>query len=235
MSVFLIYTITDGYKALPFGSSITYKHSLEGNGGQLTSGMGACAPNYKLSIEQVYYLMDNVIYPTLDYFEIEGNPYLGILGINGILSDDGRIYVLGWHSFMQDCDAAAILEVLDEDLVSLFISCVIGSFSDEVDAIHYKNCYASSLVLTCKNKENKENVIQGLDTIDDNTCLSFYPSIKKNKYLELEADYGSVLVLTSSALTSSRAVKKMYEEAENINFNGLYYRKDICNFTKLNI
>lgn len=232
---FSFYTITDGYKALPFGSSITYKHSLEGNGGQLTSGMGACAPNYKLSIEQVYYLMDNVIYPTLDYFEIEGNPYLGILGINGILSDDGRIYVLGWHSFMQDCDAAAILEVLDEDLVSLFISCVIGSFSDEVDAIHYKNCYASSLVLTCKNKENKENVIQGLDTTDDNTCLSFYPSIKKNKYLELEADYGSVLVLTSSALTSSRAVKKMYEEAENINFNGLYYRKDICNFTKLNI
>ena len=35
---FSFYAITDGYKALPIGSSITYKHSLDGNGGQLTSG-----------------------------------------------------------------------------------------------------------------------------------------------------------------------------------------------------
>ena len=227
---FSFYTITDGYKALPVGSSITYKHSLEGDGGQLTSGMGSCAPNYKLSLEQVYYLMDNVIYPALDYFEIEGNPYLGILGVNGILTDDGRIFVLGWHSFMQDCDAASILEVLDEDLLSLFEACVIGSFSDEFDSICYKNLYASSLVLTCKNKENKENTIQGLDTIDDNTVLSFYPSVKKNKYLELEADYGADLVLTTLASTPSRAVSKMYEEAECISFSGMYYRRDICNF-----
>ena len=133
---FSFYTITDGYKALPIGSSITYKHSLEGNGGQLTSGMGACAPNYKLSIEQEYYLMDNVIYPTLDYCEIEGNPYLGILGVNGVLTDDGRMFILGWQSFMQDCDAQAVLDILDEDLFELFNSCVIGSFSDEVDGIN---------------------------------------------------------------------------------------------------
>ena len=64
---FSFYAITDGYKALPFGSSITYKHKLEGDGGQLTSGMGACSPNYKLTGENEYFLMDNVIYPTLDY------------------------------------------------------------------------------------------------------------------------------------------------------------------------
>ena len=65
------------------------------------------------------------------YLEIEGNPYLGILGVNGVLTDDGKIFVLGWHSFMQDCDASAILEILDEDLYELFDSCIIGSFSDE--------------------------------------------------------------------------------------------------------
>ncbi len=225
---FSFYTITDGYKALPIGSSITYKHALEGDGGQLTSGMGACSPNYKLTLEQEYYLMDNVIYPTLDYLEIEGSPYLGILGVNGILTQDGKIFVLGWQSFMQDCDAPSVLEVLDEDLFELFDSCVVGSFSDEARQIHSGERAASTLVLTCKNKENKENIIDGLDLIDEDTKIVFYPNVKKNRYLELEADTGAVLSLTSIAATASSAVKKMYEEAESIKFDSINYRKDIC-------
>ncbi len=227
---FSFYTITDGYKALPIGSSITYKHSLEGDGGQLTGGMGACAPNYKLSVEQEYYLMDNVIYPTLDYCEIEGSPYLGILGVNGILTDDGRIYVLGWQSFMQDCDAQAILDILDEDLYKLFEACVVGSFSDEVDGINLLDKYSTSLVLNCKNKENEENVIFGLDNLAEETSVNFYPTVRKNRYLELEANYGAVLVLTTSGLTASTAVEKMYSEASDIDFKGKHYRKDICKF-----
>lgn len=227
---FSFYTITDGYKALPIGSSITYKHSLEGDGGQLTNGMGACSPNYKLSFEQEYYLMDNVIYPTLDYCEIEGNPYLGILGVNGILTEDGRIFVLGWQAFMQDCDAAAVLEVLDEDLYNLFKSCVVGSFSDEVEGINLFNKYSTSLVLTCKNKENVENAIMGLDKLDEETKATFYPNVNKNKYLEYEANNGSNIILTTSGTTVAKAVEKMYEEAEEIEFKGKSYRRDICKF-----
>ncbi len=225
---FSFYTITDGYKALPIGSSITYKHALEGDGGQLTSGMGACSPNYKLTLEHEYYLMDNVIYPTLDYLEIEGNPYLGILGVNGVLTNDGKIFVLGWQSFMQDCDAPSVLEVLDEDLFELFDSCVVGSFSDESRLIKSGEKCASTIVLTCKNKENNENVIHGLDSIDDDTKIVFYPNVRKNRYLEYEAETGAVLSLTTSAATANSAVKKMYEEAECITFDSVYYRKDIC-------
>ncbi len=225
---FSFYTITDGYKALPIGSSITYKHALEGGGGQLTGGMGSCVPNYKLSVENEYFLMDNVIYPTLDYLEIERNPYLGILGVNGILTEEGSIQILGWQSFMQDCDAPALLEILDEDLYNLFYSCVIGSFSDEVEYIKNKDMFASSLVLTCKNKNNKENVIQGLDSIDEETKVVFYPAVTKNRYLEFEAHQGAVLSLTTASATASGAVKKMYEEAGDISFESVYFRKDIC-------
>ena len=52
---FSFYTITDGYKALPIGSSINYKQQLDGDGGQITSGMGACSPNYKLTLEHEYF------------------------------------------------------------------------------------------------------------------------------------------------------------------------------------
>lgn len=47
---------------------------------------------------------------------------------------------------MQDCDASAILEILDEDLYELFDSCIIGSFSDEADTIRLNDKFAASLV-----------------------------------------------------------------------------------------
>ncbi len=225
---FSFYTITDGYKALPIGSSLTYKHILEGNGGQLTDGMGACVPNYKLSLENEYFLMDNVIYPTLEYLEMGGNAYTGILGINGILTEEGEIAVLGWQSFTQDCDTDAILNSIDDDLYSLFEACIIGSFSDEFDNLNINDKQFVSIVQVCKNKENTENAINGIDNLEDDTLISFYPSVTKNKYLELEAHNGSVLVLTSSASSHSKAKEKVYKEASDIDFSGISYRKDIC-------
>jgi phosphoribosylamine-glycine ligase len=88
------------------------------------------------------------------------------------------------------------------------------------------------LVLVCKNKENKENSIKGVDNLEDDTIVSFYPSVTKNKYLEWEAKNGSVLVLTSSSSSFSKAREKVYTEASDIEFNGISYRKDICKINK---
>ena len=125
---FCFYAITDGYKALPIGSSVIYKHSLEGNGGQLTQGMGSYVPNNKLSFDNENFLMNYVIYPTLEYLENNGSTYLGIIGINGILADNSSVSILGYQSFMQDCDCASILSTINCDLYNLFESCIIGSW-----------------------------------------------------------------------------------------------------------
>jgi len=224
---FSFYVISDGYKALPLGSAITYKHSLDGEGGQLTSGMGACVPNYKLSIDNEYFIIDNIVYPLLDYMQIGNNPYLGILGIDGILTEDGTLQILGFTPFLQDCDCDAILELLNVDLVNLMESCIVGSFSDEVDYISTKDLSAVSLVLMCKNNSNIENTIDGLDLLED--CkISFYNNVRKNRYLEYEVEKGAAIVLTNIASTASSAAKKVYDNVESINFKGMYYRKDIC-------
>lgn len=232
---FLFYAITDGYKALPIGSSLIYKHSLDGEGGQLTNGMGACSPNYKLSIENEYFLMDNVIYPILEQLETEESTYTGIIGINGILTDDEKIQILGLQSFMQDCDTNGILEILNTDLIELFNSCIIGSFSDDYEYIEQKDISAVSVVLYCKNKDTKDNSIIGIEDLDEETEIAFYPQTTKNKYLEYEANEGSVVVLTSKGRTVTTSVNKVYEEAKTIDFKGITYRKDICKSVTANI
>lgn len=225
---FNFYVVTDGYKALPLGSSIIYKHSLEGDGGQLTTGMGACSPNYKLTIENEYFLMDNVVYPILEYLEASGSPYVGILGINGILSENGNINIIDLDMNLQDCDCSAILSTVDADLYSLFESCVIGSFSDEVEYIPQNNLSATTVVLTCKNKDNLQNVITGINDLDDETLVDYYSTTMKNRYLEFEASSGPVVALTSTGRTITSSTSKVYSEAQSIDFKGLFYRKDVC-------
>ncbi|MBR6127526.1 hypothetical protein IKQ21_07575 [bacterium] len=225
---FSFYALTDGYKALPIGSSLNYRYSLDGDGGQITDGMGACVPNYKLSFNDEYLLMDNVIYPTLEYLESCGNPYLGIMGINGIKTEEGNLYILGWNSFLQDSDASAILNNINEDIYSLFESCANGSFSDDINSIRLRDGYSVSLVLKNKNKNVCENPIKGLEDLDDDISLVYYPNVTKNRYLEYNAPSGSVCVMTSYAQTVSSASRKVYSEAAGIDFDGIYYRKDIC-------
>lgn len=225
---FGFYAITDGYNALPIGSSILYRYSLDGDGGQLTSGMGACSPNYKLSFEAEEYLMNNVIYPTLDYLERNNATYLGILGINGILCDDGSVNVLGYQPFMQDTDCAGILELIDTDIFRLFEACIVGSFSDEISYIEQKNNAAVSVVLSCRNTDCSGNVIQNTDLLDESTIVSYTNNAYKNKYLEYEAKTGDVMVLTAVSGTHTSASSKVYDEIESINFKGMKFRHDIC-------
>jgi phosphoribosylamine-glycine ligase len=106
-------------------------------------------------------------------------------------------------------------------------SCINGSFSDEIDYIAQKELYSVSLAIHSKNKENKNNILQGLDNLDSETKVTFYNNIAKNKYLEYEIVNGPNLILTSVASTLTRARERVYEEANELSFNGIYYRKDI--------
>ena len=128
---------------------------------------------------------------------------------------------------MQDCDAAAILENIDENLYELMHSCILGTFSDETDFINLLDKAFASVSIYCKDKNNNENVINGLDNLEEETIVSFSPNVKQNKYLEYEASNGNVLVVTTSALTISSAVSKVYEEIQDIKFEGISFRKDI--------
>ena len=77
---------------------------------------------------------------------------------------------------------------------------------------------------------NSNNIINGLEEIEEDTMLEFYPNINKNRYLEYIAENGAVVNLITQGRTVTSAVKKAYESAQNIDFKGLLYRTDICSY-----
>ena len=90
------------------------------------------------------------------------------------------------------------------------------------------DCVSTSLFLLCKNKNSLQNAILCLDVIDESSDVAFYPSIRKNRYLEYEAVNGPVMNITTTAATVSKSISMVYDEVDNIKFEGMFFRKDIC-------
>lgn len=221
---FTFYVITDGYKALPLGSTRDYKFSLEGDGGIWTEGMGATSPFVKLTYDHEDYLMNEIVYPIINHLNSVLIPYMGIIGFDGVLTPEGDIAITECRPFLQDHDACAVLSLIDEDIYKLMHACSIGSFSDDYDLLNFKDEFAVSTILS--SGQSKGDIIEGIDELNDNVYLQ-HINTKKNEYTEYETLGGRAIVITSVAKTMGRASDKLYDEISEINFKGKTYRKDI--------
>lgn len=220
---FSFYVITDGYQALPLGIVANYKHGLDGDGGALTSGMGAFTPDYKISKEIEDKILGQIVFPALDTLAKQQMPYVGILGIDLILNDREQFYAIEFNSFLKNPDCQVILPTIRENIYKLFEACVIGSFADDYEKIDISDDAVASCVLYAR---KEDSVIYGLEDLDDETIISHF-NTRKNKYLEYETLGDQTIAITRKAKVLSKAVDDLYDEISVINFDGMKYRKDI--------
>lgn len=225
---FVFYVVTDGYHYLPLTSCSNYKLMEDGNGGILTPGMGAFCPNYKLSYDIQKQILKNVVEPIIGGLARRETPYLGILGVEGVLTPDGNYSVLELKSFLSDHDCQAVLNLVDENLYTLFEACANGSFADDYESINVSDKASVSCVLSSGNI--KESLINGLELLDDDICVNHFAT-KRNEFFEYYTTGGRAVVLTKTSSTLTRARELLYENIEVITFSGKKYRSDICKFS----
>lgn len=220
---FTVYYITDGYSAIPVCAVSNYKFASDGGGGFLTNGTGCYAPDYKIS-EIVFSRLDNVVKNILDSLDKKKSPYMGIIGLDCTLTDEDKFVVNEIKPFLQDFDAAAVLRHIDDDLIRIFYACIDGLFADEYTQIQ-TNGLASVSAVVISRQYNK--IVKGLDMIDDIGDVDFI-SVRKNADGTYLTDKGECFVLTRTASTLSRAKDYLYDDLNQIKFDGLRYRSDIC-------
>lgn len=221
---FTFYVITDGYQALPIGIACDYKFREDGNGGLYTQGMGTYVPDYKISFSNIEYLMNKVVYPVLNALQAQQKPYIGILGFECVLKSENDIVVVNTVPFLKDHDAQAVINGIDTNIYDLMLACANGSFADDYEDIPIKDIANVACVLYSR-KAN--SVVTGLELIDDTTDIGYF-STDKNKFFETLTNEGRTIVVTQSAGTFSRARELLYENVDDIYFDGIKYRHDIC-------
>ena len=217
---FTIYVITDGYHALPLNTIANSKFTEDG---VLTNGTGAFAPDYKISFDIISHIMRNVVLKILKIQENRRIPYMGILGIDCVLKDDGKYSIQNITPFLQDHDSACVLNLLNENIYTLFEACAVGSFADDYEYIDISDNAAVSVVLSAS---KNGQIIQNLEDAEDLEINHI--NTRKNGYLEYVTQNGRILTVTSCASTLTRAQKKLYENIDLITYEGKKYRKDIC-------
>lgn len=220
---FTIYFVTDGYSAVPLASVANYKFTQEGEGGILTNGIGCYTPDYRIS-EVVTQRVENVVRNTLVSLEKKGEPYVGILGVECILTGEDKFFVSEFKPFLQEHDAAAVLNICEDNLFEIFTACVNGLFADEYETI--KTNQLSSVSATVLSR-HPEKIIKGLSKIDDIKNVDFI-NIKGAGNNICTTNKGAVFTLTRSASTLSRAKEYLYDDLSQIEFDGIKYRKDIA-------
>jgi phosphoribosylamine--glycine ligase len=220
---FTIYYITDGYSALPLSVVANYKFAQEGDGGLLTNGVGCFVPDYKVSA-LVMSRVDNIVRNTLVALEKKGEPYLGIIGVDCTLTGEDKFFVNEFKPFLQDCDAEAILNIVEDDLFEIFTACIEGLFSDEYEQIKTSE---SASVATVVSSRKANSIISGLEDFENFNDINFL-NVSQSESGQYVAGIGETLVITKTSSTLNRAKKLLDEDLSQIHFDGMKYRKDIA-------
>ncbi|MDG1719287.1 MAG: phosphoribosylamine--glycine ligase [Flavobacteriales bacterium] len=219
-----VFVLTDGisYKILP--SAKDYKRIGEGDTGLNTGGMGAVSPvpfADRFFIEKVE---REIIIPTIKGLVEEDIDYKGFIFI-GLMVENGNPKVIEYNVRMGDPETEVVIPRIKSDLLNLFRGIGNGSFS-EVDFNISEEVAATVMLVSggYPGSYEKGGEMTGFNEVKDSVVFHAGTKSSDDKIL---TNGGRVLAITSFGKNIDEALNKSFKNAEKINFEGKYYRKDI--------
>ena len=220
--------IVDGHTALPFASSQDHKARDDNDLGPNTGGMGAYSPAPVVSPEIHERIMQEIIIPTVKGMAAEGNTYTGFLYAGLMIDAAGRPRVVEFNCRFGDPEAQPVMIRLQSDLIELCMAAIEGKL-DRL-AISFDPRPAVGVVLAAGGYPNayaKGKIITGLDTEQNQEKKIFHAgTLVRDGHVV--SNGGRVLCATAMGESVTAAQQAAYALVRQINWDGVYYRKDIA-------
>ena len=221
---FSVFALTDGqsYKLLPVAKD--YKRIGEGDTGLNTGGMGAVSPVSFVDQALMEKVETRIVQPTIQGLSEERMDYCGFVFF-GLISVNGDPFVIEYNCRMGDPETEVVLPRLQSDLVELMLA-ADKSTLDEVQLIEDPRAAATVILVSGGYPEDYEKgkTIAGLDEVEGS--IAFHAGTKLEDG-QVKTNGGRVIALTSYGVEFRAAVAASLENAEKVQFEGKYYRKDI--------
>jgi phosphoribosylamine--glycine ligase len=218
------FVLTDGknYKIVPFAKD--YKRIGEGDTGLNTGGMGAISPVAFVDEKMYNKIEERIVKPTILGLQRRQMTYIGFVFI-GLINVNGEPYVIEYNVRMGDPETEVVLPRLNSDLVNIFNKMTEGKLN-EINLEINPDTAATVILVSGGYPEDyqKGYEINGLN--EKFNSLVFHSG---TKWLNEKAvtNGGRVLAITSLGKTINEATSKSYETIKQINFDKMYFRKDI--------
>jgi len=219
--------ISDGENILPLATSQDHKARDEGDTGPNTGGMGAYSPAPVVTDEMHDRIMQEVIEPTIRGMAEEGREYVGFLYAGIMITAEGTPKVLEFNCRFGDPETQPILMRLESDLVELCQAALAGKLN-EVTA-DWDDRAALGVVLASAGypaSASKGDQISGLDNDFPAGTKVFHAGTARQDNDVVTAG-GRVLCVTALGETVLQAQESAYQAVAKINWDGMFYRKDI--------
>ena len=219
-----VFVLTDGKNYITLPTAKDYKRIGEGDTGLNTGGMGAVSPvpfedeAFMLKIE------NEIVKPTVNGLHKEDIDYKGFIFI-GLINVDGQPKVIEYNVRMGDPETEVVLPRIKSDLLEAFVKLSQGKLNDITLTIN-PDTAATVMAVSGGYPEayNKGLAISGLADIKDSIVFQAGTAQDSNGIV---TNGGRVLAVTSFGKNHKEALKKSYQNIENIKFDRMYYRKDL--------
>ena len=219
-----VFVLTDGnnYKILPAAKD--YKRIGEGDTGLNTGGMGAVSPVPFADDVFIKKVEDRIVIPTVEGLKADGIPYKGFIFI-GLMNRNGDPYVIEYNVRMGDPETEVVIPRIKSDLLDLFEGLADENLSDKKLEIDERTACTVMLVSGgYPEAYEKGKVMEGMENVKD--VILFHAGTKLENEV-VKTSGGRVMAITAYGNTMEEALKKSFTNAEKINFDKKYYRKDI--------
>ena len=222
-----VFALTDGTNYQIIGHAKDYKRIGEGDTGLNTGGMGCVSPVPFMDAAFMDKVNAQIVEPTIQGIQQEGLVYKGFVFF-GLMNCKGEPYVIEYNCRLGDPETEVILPRLQTDLVSLLAAVDNGTLED-VNIQYHDDAFATVMAVSggYPGSYQKNFPIAGIEAAQQlPDCLVFQAGtgFQDNAIV---TKGGRVLTVTSKGTDLQDAVQKAQKALSHIQFEGMYFRKDI--------
>lgn len=222
-----VFVLTDGKNYLTLPNAKDYKRIGEADTGLNTGGMGAISPVPFADEAFMNKVDERIIKPSIDGLYKEDIDFTGFLFI-GLMKVGDDPFVVEYNVRMGDPETEVVIPRLKNDLLEVLSKTAEGKIQEvqlQIDSKH-----AATVMLVSggyPEAYEKGKVISGLNEIDEDLNVFTCHAGTKTENNQVLTNGGRVIAVTAFGDTFQKALEKAYESVNHINFDGMYYRKDL--------